>query len=110
MSQATFCRRPVRPARPMRARPMVEQLEGRLVPSTNVLVNDPGADHTVYTTQSETTLVLGAGNRVVVAFNDNGARAAGDAFSPQLTGYAVSPNGGNNFRDQGTLPSLPRGD
>jgi hypothetical protein len=78
----------------------VEQLEDRLVPSSNVLVNDPGADHSAYTTQSETSIVLGADNQVIVAFNDSGSLVAG----PHIVGYAVSSNGGAGFTDQGVLP------
>jgi hypothetical protein len=107
MSEATPIRRrrTVRPERPIRARLYVERLEDRVVPSTNVLVNDPGADHTAFDTQSETTMVLGAGNRVIVAFNDSGSEVSG----PSVTGYALSTNGGNSFRDQGAPPNPPPG-
>src|SRR5439155_12417652 len=101
-------RRAVRSARPMRARRQVEQLEDRAVPSiNNVLVNDPAMDDTAQDTQSETAIVLGAGNRVIVAYNDSGSAVGG---ARHFSGYAVSSNGGSNFSDKGTLPASPAGD
>jgi hypothetical protein len=84
----------------------VERLEDRAVPAfTNVLVNDPTADLTAHDTQSETTMVLGANNQIVVAFNDMGSFANG----PSVTGYAVSSDGGDSFQDRGAPPNPPPG-
>jgi hypothetical protein len=81
---------------------LVELLEGRNLLSgfTNVLVNNPAEDTTAQDTQSETAIVLGAGSKVVVAYNDSGPTSA--AF-PGLTGYSRSDNGGTTFADQGSL-------
>lgn len=73
---------------------------------TNVLVNDPTADLTSHDTQSETAMVLGPGNRVIVAYTDTGSQVEG----AHVTGYAVSTNGGQSFTDRGTLPSADGGD
>src|SRR5262245_61823748 len=106
MNEATSCRRRRgRPARPHRVRLQVERLEARAVPSiSNVLVNDPSADLTAHDTQSETTMVLGADNRIIVAFNDTGS-----LVGPSVTGYAVSSNGGASFQDRGAPPNPPPG-
>jgi hypothetical protein len=82
---------------------LVELLEGRNLLSgfTNVLVNDPTEDTIpMQDTQSETAIVLGAGSKIVVAYNDSGLTSA--AF-PGLTGYSRSANGGATFADQGSL-------
>jgi hypothetical protein len=88
--------------RPARARLAVERLEGRSLPSfTNVLVNDPTADHFIVDTQSETAVVLGAGGTVVVAFNDSGSVVNLDLTT---SGWALSTDGGASFTDEGTPP------
>jgi hypothetical protein len=77
-------------------------------PPANVLVNDPNEDgNSPNDTQSETTLVLGANNSVIVAYNDS---FFGGANPPQYTGYSVSNDGGNRFADTGRLPANPNGD
>jgi len=87
--------------------PQAADLAGTI---TNVLVNDPTTDTTKYDTQSETTLVLGAGRNVIVAFNDSGSYLPGVILSNHFTGYAVSTNGGGSFCDKGRLPDDPEGD
>ena len=72
----------------------------------NTLVNNPAADTTTQDTQSETSLVLGAGTTVVASFNDSGSIVSGSHF----TGIARSADGGNNFTDLGILPNDPNGD
>jgi hypothetical protein len=92
-----------RPYRPPRRRLLLELLEARnLLDSglANVLVNNPAEDTTAQDTQSETAIVLGAGSKIVVAYNDSGLTSA--AF-PGLTGYSRSANGGTTFADQGSL-------
>jgi hypothetical protein len=81
---------------------LVELLECRNLLSglTNVLVNDPTEDTTAQDTQSETAIVLGAGSKIVVAYNDSGLTSA---TFPGLTGYSRSANGGATFADQGSL-------
>src|SRR5262245_19920330 len=105
MSEAAFCarRRQVRSRHPGRGAYLeVELLEDRAVPSvSNILVNDPALDLTSHDTQSETSMVLGPDNRIIVTFNDSGSLSAG----PHTIGYAVSTNGGDSFTDEGNLPS-----
>jgi hypothetical protein len=74
----------------------------------NVLVNNPSEDGTnARDTQSETTLVVGANNTIVAAYNDS--LYAGS--SPhQSTGYSLSIDGGATFVDQGRLPAGLGGD
>src|SRR6266581_3650556 len=81
----------------------VELLEGRNLLSglANVLVNNPAEDTTAQDTQSETAIVLGAGSKIVVAYNDSGIASAA---TPAFTGYSISANGGATFTDQGSLP------
>jgi hypothetical protein len=84
----------------------LEPLEGRQLLSANVPVNDPTEDGTrPYDTQSETSVVLGADNAVLVGFNDTAS-----FLTHQFTGYAGSADGGASFSDQGTLPLNPNGD
>jgi hypothetical protein len=78
-------------------------------PPTNVLVNNLGEDLTAQDTQSETTLVLGAGSNIVVGFNDSGSLVAPPPFN-QFTGYSLSTNGGTSFTDKGRLPASANGD
>ena len=60
-------------------------------PFTNVLLNNPSVDVTANDTQSETAIVLGAGNNVVSSFNDSGSNAVS---STKFTGYSTSSNSG----------------
>lgn len=77
--------------------------DGSLGPGfPNVAVNNRTADTTVSDTQSETTLVLGSGNNVLVSFNDSGSNIAPNA---SFTGIARSTDGGVSFTDQGRLPA-----
>jgi hypothetical protein len=70
-------------------------------PIPNVLVNDPTEDTIpMQDTQSETAIVLGAGSKVVVAYNDTGLTSLG---FPGLAGYSTSANGGATFADKGSL-------
>ncbi len=66
----------------------------------NVLVNDPTADLTAQDTQSETTLVLGAGSNLIAGFNDSGSFIGANHF----TGWAYSADGGQTWTDPGVLP------
>jgi hypothetical protein len=75
-------------------------------PPTNVLVNNLAEDLTALDTQSETSLVGGAGSNIVVGFNDSGSFIS----TTQFTGYSVSTNGGASFTDMGRLPLSPNGD
>src|SRR5262249_32934729 len=59
-------------------------------------------------TQSETTLVLGAEGRIVVAYNDTGSTISGNGRL-EATGYSVSSDGGQTFQDMGGLPDNPFG-
>jgi subtilisin-like proprotein convertase family protein len=72
----------------------------------NTLVNNPAADTNPRNTQSETTLVLGAGNNILVSFNDSGLSSGGQHF----TGIARSTNSGTTFTDQAALPVTAAGD
>jgi hypothetical protein len=64
----------------------VELLEARNLLDggfANVLVNNPAEDTTAQDTQSETAITLGAGSRIIAAYNDSGltfseGRRAGD--------------------------------
>lgn len=98
------------PQRPQRPRLLLEILEARnLLDSglANILVNDPALDTTAQDTQSETAIVLGAGSKVIVAYNDSNASYAGDYYG---TGFSRSGNGGATFEDKGTLPLDPHHD
>jgi hypothetical protein len=72
----------------------------------NVLVNNPAQDTSENDTQSETTIVLGGGSRVIAAFNDS------NLFLSQgkLTGFSRSINQGTSWTDGGGLPSGSVGD
>lgn len=101
-------RKPSPHAAASRARLALEHLEPRDLLDgglANVLVNDPALDTTAQDIQNQTAIVLGADNRVIVAYNDSGS------FSPSnpcTFGYSVSSNGGASFTDKGTLaPSRP---
>jgi hypothetical protein len=90
--------------RPLRRRLELELLEARNLLDgglANVLVNDPTLDTTAQDTQSETAIVLGAGSKVIVAYNDSGVFSADN---PAFTGYSTSANGGASFTDKGSLP------
>jgi len=78
-----------------------------LLTVSDLVVNDVAADSTAQDTQSETTLVLGAGANVIVGFNDSGSNAGGGSH---FTGYSVSTDGGSSFVDRGTLPASTVGD
>lgn len=73
----------------------------------NVLVNNPLLD-TVQDTQSETTLVLGLPQTIVVGFNDSGS--FGPPTNNKFTGYSRSTDYGGSFTDLGTLPNSTNGD
>jgi len=73
----------------------------------NTLVNNPAADATTQDTQSETTIILGAGSNILCSFNDSGSDLGG---SNHFTGIALSTNTGDAWTDQGTLPSSTSGD
>jgi hypothetical protein len=86
-----------------RRRPALEPLEARNLLDgglANVLVNNPATDTSAQDTQSETAIVLGAGSKIVVAYNDTGLTSA--AF-PGWAGFSMSANGGATFADQGSL-------
>jgi hypothetical protein len=109
-----------------RARLTVELLEQRNLLDgglANVLVNDPTADYPWVSTypdgtqqlwpadtQSETAIAL-AGNRIVVAYNDDNHWRGAETFPPteelHSLGYAVSKDGGKTFKDMGSLPDDP---
>jgi hypothetical protein len=74
---------------------------------TNVLVNNPALDTTAQDTQSETAITLGAGSKVIVAYNDTVNVVAGNYLG---TGYSLSANGGATFADHGSLPYQNLGD
>jgi hypothetical protein len=76
-------------------------------PLVNNLVNDPAADATAQDTQSETTIVLGAGSNVISSFNDSGSFLGG---ASKFTGFSRSTTLGNSWTDGGTLPTNPNGD
>lgn len=73
----------------------------------NSLVNDAAADATAQDTQSETAIVLGAGNVVIAGFNDSGSYIGG---ASKFTGTSRSTNSGTAWTDQGTLPTNADGD
>jgi len=79
---------------------------------SNVLVNNPGEDHTAQDTQSETTLVVfgpaGNDNTGCSAFNDSGSFAPPAAL--KFTGFSQSANGGATWTDKGALPTNTFGD
>jgi hypothetical protein len=73
---------------------------------TNVLVNNPNEDGSSgHDTQSETSLVLGTGNNIVVGYNDLFLYP-----SSHFTGYSVSNDGGQTFTDKGAPPASSSGD
>lgn len=91
------------PQRPQPRRPLLELLEARNLLDgglANVLVNNPAEDTTAQDTQSETAIVLGAGSKIVVAYNDDSLTSPG---FPGWTGWSFSANGGATFADQGSL-------
>jgi hypothetical protein len=98
-------RKPSRHAATWRTRLGLEALEPRdLLDGSlaNVLVNDPALDTTPQDLQNQTSIVLGSGNKVVVAYNDSGSFSMAN---PCTLGYSVSNNGGATFTDKGTLPA-----
>lgn len=72
----------------------------------NVRVNNPGEDthQPDQTTQSETTIAV-SGKNVVVGFNDSQATLLFFTPGTDLSGLAVSHNGGLTFSDLGNLPN-----
>src|SRR5436190_19690423 len=84
-------------------------VDGRPLTSsfTNVLLNNPGVDLTASKTQSETSIVLGAGNNIVSGFNDSGSNAV---VSSKFTGYSTSSNSGGAWTDRNELPTSASGD
>src|SRR5262245_15470434 len=95
------------PRRPLLLEPLEARnlLDGGLA---NVLVNDSTLDTTAQDTQSETAIVLGAGSKVVVAYNDSAGMIAGDNY--HAVGYSRSNNGGATFQEMGSLPLNPHHD
>src|SRR6516165_10545406 len=94
-----------------RHRLALEPLEARSLLDSglaNILVNDPTLDTTAQDTQSETAIVLGAGSKVIVAYNDSVGMIAGDNY--HAVGYSRSANGGATFQDTGNLPVNPHHD
>jgi hypothetical protein len=92
-------------------RPVLEPLEDRNLLDgglANVLVNNPALDTTAQDSQSETAIVLGAGSKVIVAYNDSVATYAGDDY--HATGYSQSADGGQSFTGPGPLPVNPHHD
>lgn len=80
---------------------------GQLLSDTrNPLVNNPAFDTTNAFTQSETTLVLGSGSTIVVAYNDTASTLVG----AHVTGFSISTDGGLCFEDRGALPFSLNGD
>jgi hypothetical protein len=73
----------------------------------NVLVNDPNLDTTAQDTQSETAIVLGKENTIIVGYNDSGSHLNGAAH---FTGYSISTDGGLKFTDKRPLPLTTDGD
>lgn len=76
----------------------------------NTLVNNPAEDkyRQDQTTQSETTIAVvhrPGVNNIVVGFNDSQNTLDRTTAATNLTGYAVSKNGGKTFTDMGTLPN-----
>lgn len=69
-------------------------------------VNNPAADTTAQDTQSETSVAVLPGKRVV-AFNDSGSY---NGSNNHFTGYAASTDSGSTFVDKGTLPASTEGD
>jgi hypothetical protein len=80
-------------------------LDGALA---NILVNNPALDTTAQDTQSETAITLGAGSKVIVAYNDSVSMVAGDNYHG--TGYSQSADGGQTFTQLGPLPVNPHHD
>ncbi len=89
---------------PPRPRLLVELLEARNLLDgglANVLVNNAALDTTAQDTQSETAIVLGAGSKVIVAYNDSVSMVPGDYYHG--TGYSRSADGGQTFTELGPL-------
>ncbi|HEY6119107.1 MAG TPA: DUF4214 domain-containing protein [Pyrinomonadaceae bacterium] len=74
----------------------------------NTLVNNPTADTGTQDTQSETFILLGAGNTIISSFNDSGSNVG--APTNHFTGFARSTDLGNTWLDQGRLPDDANGD
>jgi hypothetical protein len=113
--RSNWLRRPPVRARGAQIRPILELLEARNLLSnfTNVGVSNPAMDPGQFGgfTQSETTLVVGGGvgnHNVFAGFNDSESLARGG--NGQLTGYAVSSDGGSTWTDMGSLPISTGGD
>jgi hypothetical protein len=90
-----------------RRRPALEPLEARDLLDgglANVLVNNPAWDNTAppgQDTQSETAITLGAGSKIVVAYNDSIGTVRGDNYHG--TGYSFSGNAGAKFEEQDSV-------
>src|SRR5207249_883495 len=95
--------------RPAAVKLEVLELESRTLLSAyaNILVNNPALDTTTRNTQSETAVAVAANGAIISVFNDSGSTVTN---SSQMTGWAVSANGGTSFSDKGLLPSSPGGD
>ncbi len=72
----------------------------------NIRVNNPGEDTNQpdQTTQSETAIAV-SGHTVVVGFNDSQTTLLFLTPASDLSGVAVSRNGGQSFTDMGALPN-----
>lgn len=72
----------------------------------NIRVNNPSEDTNQpdQTTQSETSIAV-SGHNVVVGFNDSQTTLLFLTPGSNLSGLAVSHNGGQTFSDLGTLPN-----
>lgn len=73
---------------------------GALAAPLNVLVNNPALDSAQFT-QSETSLVLGAGRTVVAAYNDSGSLV--EQTSLHFDGFSRSVDGGASWMDGGSV-------
>ena len=69
-----------------------------------MLVNNPALDTTPQDLQNQTSIVLGEGNKLIVAYDDSGPFSLDN---PTTLGYSVSANGGGSFSDKGTLSPTP---
>jgi hypothetical protein len=91
---------PARPQAPAAGEP------DALAPLANPVVN--AADTSAQDTQSDTSIVLGAGANVIAAFTDSGSFGA-PTFN-HFTGFSRSTNAGSNWSDGGALPDSVNGD
>lgn len=86
---------------------VIEKPSAALAALVTPLVNNRTADATAQDTQSETSLVLGAGGKILASFNDSGSYIGG---AQKFTGYSRSTDSGGTWTDQGVLPNSTGGD